>query len=246
MTTIDQEQKVRTAALAAACAHLPGADPAAVQAALDAARTIYEEADKETFNDLLYDSDAFAWQLPPPAEDHIRNSFLLATRWVLHRPRIIGVCDYATFRMQVATGRHEPKTYELYVCAPGGATPQKELREARMNIGAALELTCKGEYPLIAPGLLRAALGQPGECSCPGGAQWETDFDPECEQHGTPMVSDRDIALLLPAARKGASWAQGQHASLYAGDPDQTPDDGLLVNVLHALLDHLREPTWNK
>lgn len=240
MDTEQRNQAAHEAAITAAAAHLPGIPREDIAAALAAAQSALEEADSHDFKETIIDSDVAGWHPPADLLERLRNGFHLATRWTLTHDRNIGIRDYAVF---TAAGREEGKPFKLIVVAGGGKTPFDELREIRTDLGAVLELT-NGEYPLIAPSLIRMAAGHSEDCTCPGGEDnWHSDFDPECRQHATPPVTDRDVRYFLPAARAATTWEQGNHAALYARDKDATSYDGLLVNVIHAILNHVREPS---
>jgi hypothetical protein len=84
----------------------------------------------------------------------------------------------------------------------------------------------------------------PRPYTCPGGLPdgWRTDFDPDCPRHGTPPATDDELRALLPAARAALGWAVGARTGVYHDDPAKTDRDGMLVNVIVAVLDEMRTP----
>jgi hypothetical protein len=80
-------------------------------------------------------------------------------------------------------------------------------------------------------------------CTCPGGpGGWLDDFDPDCPEHGTPEPTDAEVAALLPVARAASRWAVGARHHLEAAG-DEGRDDGMLINIITAVLRELRTPT---
>ena len=79
-------------------------------------------------------------------------------------------------------------------------------------------------------------------CTCPGGfAGWRRDFDPDCPVHGTPEPTDEEIAALLPVARQASRWEVGARHHLEAPG-DEGRNDGMLINIIVAVLRELRTP----
>jgi hypothetical protein len=68
------------------------------------------------------------------------------------------------------------------------------------------------------------------------------DVDPWCAYH-FPKIGDDDLRALLPAARSALTWAVGARTNVYHDDPARTRYDGMLVNVIVAVLTKLREPS---
>jgi hypothetical protein len=79
-------------------------------------------------------------------------------------------------------------------------------------------------------------------CTCPGGPDgWLDDYDPDCPDHGTVEATDAEIAALLPVAREASRYAVGARSHLEAPG-DEGRNDGMLINIIVAVLRELRTP----
>lgn len=151
------------------------------------------------------------------------------------------------------------RRYRFIVVRPGKKSPH-ELRvdadvacqeainariQAEAQLAAVIALAERERGGVLDPRDVLTAAGQRPDCTCPGGpdGRWKTDFDPDCPRHGTTQVTRGELAELLPVARDATRWAKGAWPDLSAPRNEQGPvPDGVLVNVLVNILDHLRTP----
>jgi hypothetical protein len=121
---------------------------------------------------------------------------------------------------------------------PDGALLAERLTVAEARIAAALALVAGG-MP-AGPRNLRAALTDV-ECSC-GVWDGEPDLDLECPIHGDAHVLPAVMVELLGPAREATMWAMGSWVrEIEQAAGERTHYDGLLANVVRAVLDRLDE-----
>lgn len=139
------------------------------------------------------------------------------------------------------------RRYHVTVVKPDGKSPH-ELRQAAEQRAAAAEAKLnavraliRGGWP-IGPRQLAYALGDL-VCSCPGaadGGDWADDFDDRCPVHASGWADAEVLTALLGPAREATRWTMGAWAREIRQAPgERTPYDGMLANVLRAVLDVL-------
>lgn len=116
-----------------------------------------------------------------------------------------------------------------------------EIGELRGRIAAALALVAGG-MP-VGPRNLRVALLDDVECACEIAEDGQFDWDPDCGVHGSAPIETSVMAELLGQAREATMWTMGAWVDVIERAPgERTHYDGLLANVLRAVLDFMDRP----
>lgn len=138
------------------------------------------------------------------------------------------------------------RRYHVIVVKPGGKSPHELRKEyeqraerAEARIAAALALI-EGGMP-VGPRNLRTVLTDV-ECSC-SMYNGEPDWDPDCPRHGQAPINPAAMGELLGQAREATHWTMGAWVDVIEQAPGgRTHYDGMLANVIRAVLDRLDEP----